>query len=175
MKTAANNIIAPRFNFLLEAEFPLNALILAADALRIANQNSGQEMFLWTYVSEDGAPVRASNQMWFDVDCPLDEMPRAEVYLLFVGNLPTQNISRHLLARLREAGRFGAIVGGVDTGTFALARAGLVGTESSCEVVLHWEAEASFREEFPAASPQDRIYLISATRALCAGGLPRSI
>jgi AraC family carnitine catabolism transcriptional activator len=128
-------------------------------------------LFRWCYVTETGQPVRASNQMWFAADHALDDMPRADVYLLFEGNLPTQNISRALLGRLREAGRYGAIVGGIDTGAFALARAGLSGTETAPETVLHWEAEASFREEFPAANPEDRIYRISGNRAHCAGGV----
>jgi len=162
---------APRFNFLLQPEFPLNALILAADALRIANQNSGAQLFQWCFVSETGAQMRASNQMWFGVDHALDEMPRADVYLLFGGNLPTQNISRRLLSRLREAARFGAIVGGVDTGAFALTRAGLTSTEADRATVVHWEAEASFREEFPTATCEDRIYRIGGNRAHCAGGV----
>ena len=113
----------------------------------------------------------ASNQMWFGVDHSLGEMPRADVYLLFGGNLPTQNISRRLLSRLREASRLGAIVGGVDTGAFALARAGLTGSEADQATVVHWEAEASFREEFPAAACEDRIYRINGNRAHCAGGV----
>jgi transcriptional regulator GlxA family with amidase domain len=171
MTTPATTVTAPQFNFLLQPEFPLNALILASDALRIANQNSGVELFRWCYVTETGEAVRASNQMWFAADHALEDMPRAEVYLLFEGNLPTQNISRGLLGRLREAGRYGAIVGGIDTGAFALARAGLSGTETAPETVVHWEAEASFREEFPAARPKDRIHLVAGNRAQCAGGV----
>ncbi|MGC1488163.1 MAG: helix-turn-helix domain-containing protein [Albidovulum sp.] len=171
MKYLPRPISAPRFNFILQPEFPLNALILAADALRIANQNSGADLFQWCFVSESGTAMRASNQMWFDVDFALDDMPRADVYLLFEGNLPTQNISRRLLSCMREAARFGAIVGGVDTGAFALARAGLAGSETDRSAVVHWEAEASFREEFPTVPCEDRIYRISGNRAHCAGGV----
>ena len=171
MENLSRPIFVPRFNFLLQSEFPMNALILAADALRISNQNSGKELFRWCFVSEAGEAVRASNQMWFGVDHALDEMPRADVYLLFGGNLPTQNISRRLLSRLREAARFGAIVGGVDTGAFALARSGLICNEGERETIVHWEAEALFREEFPASICDDRIFRIGGNRAHCAGGV----
>jgi transcriptional regulator GlxA family with amidase domain len=171
MSTPSTTVSIPRFNFLLQPEFPLNALILASDALRIANQNSGRDLFRWCYVTETGGPVRASNQMWLDADHALDDMPRADVYLLFEGNLPTQNMSRRLLGRLREAGRFGAIVGGVDTGAFALATAGLAATEVDRDIVLHWEAEAAFAEEFPAAHPLNQIYRVSGNRVHCAGGV----
>eukprot|EP01037_Dinobryon_pediforme_P032157 gene32157-36973_t len=131
--------VVPHFNFVLQPEFPLNALILASDALRIANQNSGRTVFSWSFVSEAGEAVRASNGMWFGVDCAMQEMPIGAVYLLFEGNLPTQRNSQKLLSHLRVAARFGAILGGVDTAAFALAQAGLVGTDESPDIVLHWE------------------------------------
>ena len=127
-----------RFNLIMQQEFPLNALVLASEALRIANQNTGRNFFDWVYVSENGDPVRATNGMWLDADCSIGEMPKADIYLVFEGNLPTQRNSRKFLGRIRTAARHGGIVGGVDTGIFALAKAGVVGTEEDKEVVLHW-------------------------------------
>ena len=160
-----------RFNLILQAEFPPNAFILASEALRIANQNTGRQHFDWHFVSEDGQPVRASNGMHFDVDCRVDNMPEADVYLLFEGNLPTQLNSQRLLAAVRKASLRGALVGGVDTGVFALAEAGAIGSRQAMEVVLHWEAAPSFRERYPNASVQDQIYLFRDFEAHCAGGV----
>ena len=161
----------PHFNFLLQPEFPLNALILASDALRIANQNSGRSIFSWSFASPTGEAVRASNGMWFGVDCAIQDMPIGAVYLLFEGNLPTQKNSAKLLGQLRQAARFGAIIGGVDTGAFALAQAGLIGRESNPNAVLHWEAVPAFEARFPWARPINQIYILDETRAQCAGGI----
>ncbi|WP_108661802.1 GlxA family transcriptional regulator [Acuticoccus kandeliae] len=161
----------PQFNFILQPEFPLNALILASDALRIANQNSGREVFRWSFVSETGDAVRASNGMWFAADTSLAEMPVADVCLVFEGNLPTQRNTQRLLGALRAAARFGTIVGGVDTGAFALAQAGLLGTREGADIVLHWEAVPTFMERFPTAVPRNRIYLVEAKTVHCAGGV----
>lgn len=161
----------PQFNFILQPEFPLNALILASDALRIANQNSGRRVFSWSFVSETGQAVRASNGMWFGVDCAVADMPLGAAYLVFAGNLPTQRNSPKLLGQLRSAARFGALIGSVDTGAFALAQAGLIGREDEPDIVLHWEAEPTFRERFPAAHPLNQLYLLGDTRAQCAGGV----
>jgi len=158
----------PAFNFLLRPEFPLNAVVLASEALRIANQNSGRELFRWAFVSEDGTPVRASNGMWLDVDAALEAMPAADFYLVFEGNLPTQRNTPRLLAQLRTAARFGATIGAVDTGAFALAQAGLVGSRAA---VVHWEAVPTFRERFPQVAVSDRIYLVDGARITCAGGV----
>ena len=160
----------PLFNFILQPEFPINGLILASEALRIANQNSGEELFRWTFVSETGDAVHTSNGMWFPVDCAVREMESAEVYLIFEGNLPTQRNSRVLLNQLRAAARSGAIVGGVDTGAFALAQAGLIGTDDS-PVVLHWEAVPAFQERFASVPLLNQIYLVTDKRAHCAGGV----
>lgn len=169
MKT--DPVAKPHFNFILQPEFPLNGLILASDALRIANQNSGQGIFSWSFVSESGEPVRASSGMWFSVDHAIDHMPRADVYLLFEGNLPTQHNSRKLLGQLRNAARSEAFVGAVDTGAFALAQAGLIGSEKSPEVVLHWEAVPTFAERFATARPLNQIFLRKNKRLHCAGGV----
>lgn len=160
-----------QFAFLLQPEFSLMTLTIATESLRIANQNSGQQLFKWQLVSENGEEVRASNGMWFTVDCELMALESAEVSLLFEGNLPTQHLSKKLLGYLRKAGRFGSVVGGLDSATYALAQAGLVGTEAAPEVVLHWEAVPSFCEWFPNARPKNQIYQLTPTRAQCAGGI----
>ena len=159
---------APVFNFILQPEFPLNALVLASEALRIANQNSGRELFRWRFVSEDGKPVRASNGLWMSADDSLQTMPPADFYLLFEGNLPTQRNSPKMLSQLRAAARFGAVVGAIDTGTFALAQAGLLDQRSA---VLHWEAVPAFKERFPRIQVQGQIYSIDGQRITCAGGI----
>lgn len=161
----------PHFNFILQPEFPLNALVLASDALRIANQNSGRTLFSWLFLSEDGAAVRASNGMWFPVDRALADMPQAEVCLLFEGNLPTQRNTRRLYGQLRAAARFGSIVGGVDTAAFALAQSGVIKAADAAPVVLHWEAVPTFREAFPTADLKSQIYFVDANRVHCAGGV----
>lgn len=98
-------------------------------------------------------------------------MPRGQVYLLFEGNLPTQKNSPKLLASLRAAARFGAIIGSVDTGAFALAQAGLIGTERDPDVVLHWEAVPVFAERFATLRPLNQPFLRRENRVHCAGGV----
>ena len=156
------------FNFVLQPEFPLNALVIASEALRIANQNSGRNFFEWRFVSENGGPVRASNGMWLSVDCDIDAMPNADFLMVFEGNLPTQRNSPRLLSRIRAASRFGATVGAVDTGAFALMQAGIVGEAG---VVVHWEAVPALRERFADVVPLDQIYQIDEKVLSCAGGI----
>lgn len=161
----------PIFLLFLQPEFPLNALVLAIDALRIANQNSGRELYRWVLVSETGSAVRASNGMCLDADCSFETMPVGTHYMVFEGNLPTQHNSSKLLNHLRAAARFGAVVGSADTGAFALAQAGLIGTAEIPEVVLHWEAARTFQELFQSSLVEDRLFRIGNGRAQSAGGI----
>jgi AraC family carnitine catabolism transcriptional activator len=106
--------------------------------------------------------------MWIAADCDLGAMPHADFTLLFEGNLPTQRNSGKLLNQLRAAARFGASIGAVDTGAFALAQAGLIGERAT---VLHWEAAPTFRERFPELETRNQLYLIDGKRISCAGGV----
>jgi AraC family transcriptional regulator, carnitine catabolism transcriptional activator len=158
----------PRFAFVLQPEFPINAFILATEALRIANQNSGRQIFDWIVLTEKGQAVRASNGMWITPESQIGDAQQADFVLVFEGNLPTQRNSARLLAVLRAALRFGSTVIGIDTGAFALAQAGLA---ESREVTLHWEAAPAFAERFPELPVKDCLYTIDGTAGFCAGGI----
>jgi len=172
--TDTNPVIAaasnrrPRFAFLLQPEFPMNALIMATEALRIANQNSGQHLFEWIMISDSGDSVRASNGMWVAANHDLVNFPRCDFLVVLEGNLPTQNISANVRGALRNAYRHGSMIIGVDTGAFAIAAAGLTGDR---EAVVHWEAVSSYLEHFPAAETKNQIYFIDRQLAFCAGGV----
>jgi len=158
----------PKFAFILQPEFPMNAFILATEALRIANQNSGKDLFDWLLASETGKPVRASNGMRIEVDGDLASLPHCDYVVLLEGNLPTQNNSPQLLSALRNAYRHGSTVIGVDTGAFALAGAGLTGER---KLVIHWEAAPAYLEHFPEARIDNQLYLIDKQLGFCAGGV----
>ena len=164
MTVAAN---APVFGLLLQPEFPINALILTTEALRICNQNSGRELFCWQLVSGDGEDVRASNGMWLSVSGALDELHAPDYLVVFEGNLPTQKNSPAVLARLRECYRAGATLVGVDTGGFALTQSGL----ATDAVVVHWEAASTYQERFARLPIADRLYRIDGRIISCAGGV----
>ncbi len=167
-KHAGKQTTSPLFCFVLQPEFPLYALVLATEALRVANQNSGKELFRWHLMSEDGQPVRASNGTWTAVDLDIAQTPAADFCFVFQGNLPSQRISARLLSFLRSAHRAGCVIGAVDTGAFALTQARI---DASADVVVHWEAETAFRERFPQAHTRNQLYLISSETVHCAGGI----
>jgi transcriptional regulator GlxA family with amidase domain len=156
-----------RFGFLLLPEFPLYALVPAIEALRIANQNHGRKLYDWLLLSESGSSVRSGNGTTLSVDATIKEVTCLPTVLVFAGNHPTQHISKQLLSWLRRLGRHGSTLGGIDTGTFALAKAGLL---DGHQVTMHWESISTFRECYPHIQVSEQIYCVDKNRITCAGG-----
>jgi transcriptional regulator GlxA family with amidase domain len=74
---------------------------------------------------------------------------------------------RRYLSTLRTAARRGIAVGSLSTGTYLLARAGLL-TGYRC--TIHWENRSAFQEDFPALDCTNKIYEIDRDRLTCSGG-----
>lgn len=154
--------------FLLLPEFPIYAFILAIEALRIANQNAGERLFASYLITADGKPVTAGNGMTVEADLSIADAPFLPTVIVFACNHPERNIKRPVLAWLRRLDRHGALIGAVDTGQFALARAGLL---DGITVALHWEAAPLFREHFPGIEVRESLFAIDRNRITCAGGV----
>lgn len=154
--------------FLLLPEFPIYAVILAVETLRIANQNAGQRLFSTRLFSADGGPVRAGNGMALDADSGIAQVPFFPTLIVCSGNQPTQHLTRRLLNWLRRLDRHGALLGAIDTGAFALAAAGLL---AGHRVALHWEAMTLFREHHPEIELAEQLFVTDRVRLTCAGGI----
>jgi AraC family carnitine catabolism transcriptional activator len=156
-----------QIGFLLVPEFPLYALVPAIEALRIANQYAARRLFRVSLLSLDGRPVVASNGMTLSVEAGIGATGFIPTLFVVAGNHPTQHLARPLLGWLRRLARHGALLGGIDTGTFALAAAGLL---DGHRATLHWEAAEMFRELFPEIEVVERLFVIERNRVTCAGG-----
>jgi AraC family carnitine catabolism transcriptional activator len=159
---------AERIGFLLLPEFPIYALILALEGLRVANQNAGARLFSTHLFSVDGRPVPAGNGMTVAVEAAIARVPFFPTVIVCGGNRPTQHVTKALLNWLRRLARHGALLGALDTGQFALAAAGLL---DGRRVTLHWEAIQMFREHYPEISVSEQLYLVDRNIMTCAGGI----
>jgi len=154
--------------FLLLPDFPIYALILATEALRIANQNSGRTLFDWHLISIDDGPVKGGNGMLLPTDASIKTAPPLSTVVVCAGNRPTQFLQKTLFAWLRRLARHGAALGALDTGAFTLAEAGLLDHH---RVTLHWEAIPMFRERYPEIEVVEHLYVLDGQRFTCAGGM----
>ncbi|MBY6067343.1 helix-turn-helix domain-containing protein [Leisingera aquaemixtae] len=158
----------PKVSFILFPEFQMLAYVLASETLRIANKNAGRPLYTWETLSVTQAPVPASSGRLAAPDrsgWELGEPPG--LVLLCAGYDPLRHLPQGLRAYLARAGRAGATLGGIDTGTVVLAQLGYL---DGHEAVLHHEAEAGFRERWPDIAVSDRIYCFGRGRLTAVGG-----
>jgi len=156
-----------RFAFLLVPNFSILAFTSALEPLRAANRLSGSALYAWTLLSVDGAPVRSSSQVGVLVDAALDDTLRFDTAIVCAGiGVETWRDAR-LDGWLRRKARQGCRIGAVSTGTYVLARAGLLET---VRCTLHWENLPAFHEEFPQLQATPELFEIDDNRMTCSGG-----
>ena len=153
--------------FLLVPQFSMMAFGSAIEPLRSANRMSGCDLYRWRLYSVDGEPVEASNGIVFTPDAAIADVPRCPTVIVVAG-LEAQNFNdRRALSWLRQLARHGAQLGAISTGSYILARAGLL---NGYRCTIHWENLSSFMEEFPDLEVTTRIFAIDRDRFTCSGG-----
>jgi transcriptional regulator GlxA family with amidase domain len=157
--------------FLLLPKFSMMAFVSAVEPLRVANRLAGAALYQWEIVSLDGASITASNGMALVADRSLGQLSRsASRYRMVVvgaGFEPEQGYDRRIRDWLRRLDRNGVELGAMDTGSFVLARAGLL---DGYRATTHWESLDSFREQFPKVEAEGGLFAIDRNRLTCAGG-----
>ncbi|MBB3143253.1 GlxA family transcriptional regulator [Halomonas organivorans] len=156
-----------RIGFLLLPRFAMVAFFSAIEPLRIANRISGETLFAWHLISRDGEPVVASNGMTLAADHALAEAPASPSLAVCASFEPEAVVDATLIAWLRERAAAGCLLGGMDTGCFALAAADLLDDQT---VTLHWESLPEFRARFPRVDAVESLYEVTPEGFSCAGG-----
>ncbi len=155
------------FRILLVSGFPIYVLTLVVEALRLANKHLQASVYDWQIFTIDGSPAMASNGMMVTPKADINQITGLDNLCVLSGYEPEQAYTSNLLTKLRYLSRQGVRLGGIDTGAFVLAKAGLL---DDCLVTVHWEGLANFQESFPYHKVTDELFCISPTRFSCAGG-----
>ena len=155
------------FVIALVPSFSMLAFANTVEPLRIANQLTGKQLYRWEARSDDGLPVACSNGLSISSDGGLTDVPANAVVLACAGNYAEKNTSGELAGFLREKWRKGHQVGGIGTGAYALARAGILKGHA---FTLHWESIKPFCEEHEGLVPSDSIYVMDRRILTCGGG-----
>ena len=160
--------------FFLVPNFSMIAFATAIEPLRIANRMLGYEAYRWRLASADGTPVTASNGVEVAVNTSLADERRsltgeARPSMVFVcsGIRVDEFYNKSVNAWLREEFNRGVSVGGLCTGAYILATAGLL---SGKRCAIHWENLPGFAEKFPNAEVYADLYEVDGNIYTCAGG-----
>ncbi|HHI69435.1 MAG TPA: GlxA family transcriptional regulator [Rhodobacteraceae bacterium] len=156
-----------RFVFVLLPDFTLLPFASALEALRLANRMSGQNLYSWTTVAEDGAPVTCSAGSEFKPELGFCELQRDDTVLVCGGLNVKDKTTQKLLNWLRREARRGCKVGGLCTAAYTLAKAGLLDGKRA---TIHWENQDSFAEEFEKIELTKSVFVTDGNRYTTAGG-----
>lgn len=156
-----------RFIFVLLEKFSMLSFASAVECLRIANRMSGRTLYSWAVHGEGGETVTCSAGTTFQLDGDLTDLQRDDTILLCAGLDVQDMTSKKLLAWLRREARKGAMVGGLCTGSYALAKAGLLDGKRA---TIHWENADSFAEEFEEVELTKSVFVVDGNRLSTAGG-----
>ncbi|MCK0143675.1 GlxA family transcriptional regulator [Aliiroseovarius sp. F20344] len=165
--TDKNEQATRRFVFVLVDGFTLLSFAGAVDALRIANRASGQKLYDWKILTEDGSEVKSSAGPSFLADGPLEELRRDDTLVLVSGVDVQSNCSTKLLNWLRREARRGVRMAGLCTAAHILAKAGLLNDKRA---TIHWENHDSFAEEFDEVELTKRVFVVDGKVMTAAGG-----
>ena len=153
--------------FLLLNDFSLLAFSAAVEPLRAANRLQEQPLFSWVTTHISNADVRASNGLEVSVNSSLDALFKCRLVLICSGTNVEKHTDKATLAIVRRLERNGITVGAICSGTYVLAKAGMLG-ERRC--TIHWENIDAMREEFPHLEITNDLYEIDRTHITCSGG-----
>jgi transcriptional regulator GlxA family with amidase domain len=156
-----------RFVFVLLDQFTMLCFSSAVEALRIANRMSGRELYAWSLAAEGNEIAWSSAGIGFRVDSDLPEISRDDTVLLCGGIDVGAATTKRIIGWLRREARKGAVMGGLCTAGYTLARAGLLDGKRA---TIHWENQDSFSEEFEEVTLTKSVFVIDGNRITTAGG-----
>ncbi|MEM6578384.1 MAG: AraC family transcriptional regulator, partial [Pseudomonadota bacterium] len=158
--TVVHMLVTPDFNLSATAGF--------IDPFRAANYLEGAGLFRWVFLSDGGGPVRASNGTSLITEAVQDASDPPPDFLIVSSSWqPEAHVSSAIFSALRSAVLRQATVGGLDTGAFVLAQAGLL---TGQRATVHYEHIDAFGELFPDVEICETLWVLDGQRLSCCGG-----
>lgn len=153
-------LVLPDFNMMATSAF--------IDPFRAANYLLGRRCFEWHFISPRGGPVRASNGMLLQHSQGMDQLDHGHDLVVVCSSwTPEDHAVPDVFFWLRRQERMGASLGGIDTGAFILAAAGLLDDHAAA---MHFEHHASYAEVHAGLPISNAAISFSPRRFSCAGG-----
>ncbi|MDH3449454.1 MAG: GlxA family transcriptional regulator [Gammaproteobacteria bacterium] len=151
---------------LLIEGYPIIPFSCVVDSMRAANRLSGRRLFEWQYFAPGEKPVAASCGITVPTR-PLALAKQLETLIIVAPNTAQYFDDAATLRQLRALDKRGVNLGSASSGSFLLARAGLL---DHCRCTIHWENIPVFKELYPQLDVAFTLYEIDARRFTCSGG-----
>jgi len=168
MASAGPNSLPTRFGFLLLDDFTLISMSSAIEPLRMANRLSGTEIYSWQLASITGRAVAASDQVLVNVDLSIENVDaQFDAVIVCGGRRVERHAAEPVLRWLRRLAARGTVLGSTCTGSYVLAKAGVL---DGYHCSVHWENFAALTDTFPDVHVSRSLYTIDRGRMTSSGG-----
>ncbi|MGA9251357.1 MAG: GlxA family transcriptional regulator [Roseobacter sp.] len=156
------------YAFLLIPGYSQLGFSCALEALSLANRYpEGGPYYRWRVLSETGDPVAAYNGVKITADGGLESLANDETIVVCAGENVGTGASKAVLGWLRQETRKGMDFGALSSGTYVLARAGLIGGK---RVTTHWEYRSALTEVLPDIIMEETLFCVDGRVFTTAGG-----
>ena len=165
---AAGGDGAAHIAFVMVPDYTIVTLTSAIAVLRMANRQSGRDLYRWCCATLGGEPVASSDGLHLVPDCAVGALGAVDALFVCGGYHPERHCDRPLLNALRGFAKRGVPLGALCTGAHVLAAAGLL---DGYRCAIHWENAASLRERFPHVRVASSLFVVDGDRYTCSGGV----
>lgn len=166
---SSDSRITQRIGFLLVRNFALMSYASATEPLRAANLLAGQMLYQIVPLAQDGGAVTSSSGVSIGCARLVGEGETCHTVFVCAGGEPgdwADTSASH--ATLRRLARLGVRIGGISSGAFVLAAAGLLDNR---DFTIHWEHAPVLKEAFPHLNPRHARFVLDGGVATCGGGV----
>lgn len=156
-----------RINVLLFDSFSNHCLANLIEPLRAVNSLTRKQLYTWQLLTLDGAAVASSSGIRVSPDGALSG--ESGDMLAVMPSYRVERFDNYKTVRsLQSAAKRHAVLAGLDTGPWLLARAGLL---DGHQATIHWEEHSRFEEAFPNVDAVRARYVRSDDRLTCSGAM----
>src|SRR6218665_4080324 len=153
--------------FILLQDYSMIAFANAGETLRLANYLGRRPLYRWSVISPDQTVALGSNGLAVAAIGDLGSLSECQQLFVCGGFNLRHNTSDAVRRLLRQCESYGVPMGGLCTGAYALASAGLLYRYPS---PIHLENPAPIPPQFPKVRFSSEVFVIDRDRITCSGG-----
>jgi len=145
------------------------SLASALDTMRAANRIANRELFEWKIATINGKPARLTCDLIIEPDIMLDAQCSGDALIIIAGFNQQYHAGPAHLKLINRLSRNFSMVGGIEAGSWILARSGLLERKSA---TTHWEDLEEFATRFPAVNLKADRFVIDGSVFTTGGASP---
>lgn len=158
-----------KITLLLAPDSSLMSLASVLDVMRGANRLAQRKLFEWQLVTPNNQAARLTCGIAIQPDVELNQQLQGDMFIILAGFNHEQHVDKALLRRLKTLLKRFHWIGGVESGSWVLARLGLL---EGRKATTHWEDLEDFALHYPAIKVMPDRFVIDGNIFTTGGASP---